>query len=151
MSKSKETWNKREREKKREKNRIAKEEKKKERKESGGTGKNFDDMIAYVDENGNFTSTPPDPLKRNIINAEDIQVSVPKQEDMDPADLIRTGVVSFFNESKGFGFIRDTETQESVFVHINSLSEPIKENNMVLFEVEMNPKGATAVNVKLKK
>ena len=43
------------------------------------------------------------------------------------------------------------ETQESVFVHINSLTEAIKENNKVTFEVEMGPKGANAVNVKLVK
>jgi cold shock CspA family protein len=43
------------------------------------------------------------------------------------------------------------ETQESVFVHANSLSEPIKENNKVNFEVEMGPKGANAVNVKMVK
>jgi cold shock CspA family protein len=64
-------------------------------------------------------------------------------------DPIRKGVVTFFNESKGFGFIRDSETKEDVFVHVNNVLEAIKENNLVSFEVEMGPKGPTAVQVKL--
>jgi cold shock CspA family protein len=64
-------------------------------------------------------------------------------------DPIRKGVVTFFNEAKGFGFIRDSETKEDVFVHVNNVLEAIKENNLVSFEVEMGPKGPTAVQVKL--
>ena len=106
-------------------------------------------MLAYLDENGNLTSKPPDPRKKVDIKLEDIEIGVPKQEPINPEDLIRTGVVTFFNESKGYGFIRDLETQESVFVHVNSLTQLIKEQNKVIFEVEMGPKGANAVNVKL--
>jgi cold shock CspA family protein len=58
---------------------------------------------------------------------------------------------TFFNDAKGYGFIKDLETQESVFVHINSLTEEIKEHNKVTFEVEMGPKGSNAVRVKLVK
>ena len=76
---------------------------------------------------------------------------VPKQGPINPDDLIRKGIVTFFNDAKGYGFIKDSETQESVFVHINSITEAIKENNKVTFEVEMGPKGANAVNVKLLK
>ena len=106
-------------------------------------------MLAYLDENGNLSSKPPDPRKKITINVEDIEIGVRKQEPVNPEDLIRKGVVTFFNDSKGYGFIKDIETQESVFVHINSLSEAIKEQNRVTFEVEMGPKGANAVNVKL--
>jgi cold shock CspA family protein len=144
-----ETWSKKEREKKKQQNKKEKAERKQERKENSKSGKSLDDMLAYVDENGNFSSTPPDPRKKVKINAEDIQIGVPKQADIDPADLIRKGIVTFFNESKGYGFIKDKETQESVFVHVNSLLEPIKEQSKVTFEVEMGPKGANAVNVKL--
>lgn len=145
-----ETWNKKEREKKKRQNKKEKAEKKQERKEQG---KNTDpeSMYAYLDENGNLSSKPPDPRKKVIINVEDIEIGVPKHEPLSAEDLIRTGIVSFFNDTKGFGFIKDLETQESVFVHVNSLSEPIKENNKVSFEVEMGPKGANAVNVKLVK
>ncbi|MGZ5221919.1 MAG: cold-shock protein, partial [Chitinophagaceae bacterium] len=83
-----------------------------------------------------------------MIKLEDIEIGVPKQVPVDPADLIRTGIVTFFNDAKGYGFIKDMETQESVFVHINSLTEEIKEQNKVTFEIEMGPKGANAVNVK---
>jgi len=144
-----ETWNKKEREKKKQQNKKEKEERKQERRENSQQGKSLDDMLAYLDENGNLSSKPPDPRKKIIINVEDIEIGVRKQEPVNPEDLIRKGIVTFFNDSKGYGFIKDMETQESVFVHINSLSEPIKEHNKVTFEVEMGPKGANAVNVKL--
>jgi cold shock CspA family protein len=146
-----ETWNKKEREKKRLANRKEKAEKKLERKENSKDGNNLDSMLAYLDENGNLTSKPPDPRKKIVINAEDINTSVPKQGPVNPEDLIRKGTVTFFNDAKGYGFIKDRETQESIFVHINSLTEAIKENNLVSFEIEMGPKGANAVNVKLVK
>lgn len=144
-----ETWNKKEREKKKRQDKKEKEERKQERKQNAKDGKGIDDMIAYLDENGNLSSTPPDPRKKIKTKLEDIVVGVPKQAPQDPADLIRTGIVTFFNDAKGYGFIKDLQTQESVFVHINSLTEPINENNKVIFEVEMGTKGANAVNVKL--
>jgi cold shock CspA family protein len=144
-----ETWSKKEREKKKQQNKKEKAERKQERKENSKPGKSLDDMLAYVDENGHFSSTPPDPRKKVKINVEDIEIGVRKQADIDPADLIRKGIVTFFNESKGYGFIKDKETQESVFVHVNSVLEPVKEHSKVTFEVEMGPKGANAVNVKL--
>ena len=144
-----ETWNKKEREKKKRQERKDKEAKRQERKENAKQGKSFDDMIAYLDENGNLTSTQPDPKKRIKVRLEDIESGVPKQVPINPEDLIRTGIVTFFNESKGYGFIKDLKTQESLFVHVNSLKEEIKERDKVDFEVQMGPKGANAVNVKL--
>jgi len=144
-----ETWNKKEREKKKRQNRKDKEEKKQERKENNKS--NPESMIAYVDEMGNLSSKPPDPRKKIVVNAEDIEIGIPKQEDLGPEDLIRTGIVTFFNNEKGYGFIKDLETQESVFVHANSLSEPIKENNKVNYEAEKGPKGMNAVNVTIVK
>ena len=145
-----ETWNKKEREKKKRQDKKEKAEKKQERKENKNTS-DPESMDAYLDENGNLSSKPPDPRKKIIINVEDIEIGVPKHEPINPEDLIHTGIVTFFNNDKGYGFIKDIITQESVFVHINSLSEPIKENNKVSYEVEMGPKGANAVNVKLVK
>jgi cold shock CspA family protein len=144
-----ETWNKKERERKRQQKKKEKDEKKQERKQNSKDGNSLDDMLAYIDENGNLSSKPPDPRRRITINAEDIEIGVPKQGEMDPADLIRSGIVVSFNNEKGYGFIRDQKTQESVFVHVKSLSELVKPNNKVSFEVEMGPKGANAVNVKL--
>jgi len=147
MGKSQETWNKKENEKKKLKKKKDKEARKEERKASAKEGNSFE--IAYVDEYGNFSSTPPDPKNKVRVNEEDIQVSVPKHVPPSKADLLRTGIVTFFNDSKGYGFIKDMETQESVFVHINNLIDPIKENNKVNFEVEMGQKGPNAVRVKL--
>ncbi|MCB0621256.1 MAG: cold shock domain-containing protein [Saprospiraceae bacterium] len=64
---------------------------------------------------------------------------------------MRKGRVKFFNEEKGYGFIIDLETEDSIFVHINNLDEPLQENDRVTFEVEMGPKGPNAVQVKLVK
>src|SRR6185312_3014683 len=149
MSKSQETWSKKEREKKKQKDRKDKLERKQERKENAKEGKSFDDMLAYIDENGNLSSTPPDPAKMKRVKLEDIQIAVPKQVPGEGMDAVRKGKVTFFNESKGYGFIRDLETQESIFVHANGLINQIKENNTVTFEVEMGPKGPGAVNVRL--
>ncbi len=147
MGRSQESFNKKEVRNKKEKKRKEKEAKKLAKKESGKKG-SMEDMIAYVDEDGMLTDTPPDPSKKKDIKAEDIEVSVPKREHVE-YNPIRKGVVTFFNESKGFGFIKDMETQESVFVHVNNTLEEIKENNIVSFEVEMGPKGPTAVEVQL--
>lgn len=145
------TWNKKEREKKKQQNKKVKAEKKQDRKENSKSGGDLESMFAYLDENGNLSSTPPDIKKKSVIKAEDITIGVPKQEAINPEDLIRTGIVTFFNDAKGYGFIKDQQSQESIFVHANALSETIKENNKVSFEVEMGPKGPNAVRVKLVK
>ncbi|MFC4871833.1 cold-shock protein [Negadavirga shengliensis] len=150
MAKSRETFNKKEKEKKRLKKKQEKEEKKEARKASSSRGGDLDDMIAYVDADGNITSTPPDPSeKRKKIELEDIEVSVSKQAPVDPEDLRRKGKVTFFNTSKGYGFIKDLETQESIFVHVKGLIDDIQENDQVTFETEKTPKGLSAVDVKL--
>lgn len=122
---------------------------KKEQRKATKKGTSLDDMLAYIDENGNITSTPPDPNKKVEINLEDIPVGVARIAAPEvPADGLRRGVVKFFNESKGYGFIIDQHTQESIFVHISRLGEPIKERDKVTFEVEAGAKGPSAVNVK---
>jgi cold shock CspA family protein len=147
MAKSKETFSKKEKEKQRLKKRQDKQEKKEERQANSKNGNNLNEMLAYLDENGNLTSTPPDPRRKIEIKVEDIQIGVPKPEPEDEGELVRTGVVTMFNASKGYGFIKDIESQESVFVHINALSFVIKERDKVSFEVQMGQKGKNAVNV----
>ena len=148
MGKSKETFNKKEVRSKKAKKRKEKEEKRLAKKESGKSS--MDDMIAYVDENGELTSTPPDPSKKKKIIAKNIEINTPKREDVDMTGAERKGTVTFFNAEKGYGFIKDSETQESVFVHVNNiLEDELKENNIVNFEVEMGHKGPTAIKVKL--
>lgn len=142
-------WKKKERENKKVQLKKNKEEKKQQRKENRKDGNNLDSMIMYIDENGNFSSTPPDPSKKKILNAEDIVIGVPKQRELTEEELTRKGKVSFFNTAKGFGFIKDNETGESFFVHANSLTQPVNENDKVTFEIGPGPKGPVALNVKL--
>ncbi|WP_293302959.1 cold-shock protein [Pedobacter sp. UBA4863] len=150
MAKSQATFNKKENEKKRLKKRNDKLEKREER-QANKKSMSLEDMMAYVDENGNITSTPPDPKKKKVINTDDIQIGVARQEDIIDEDPIKKGTVTFFNESKGYGFIRNSETQESVFVHVNGLKTQIKEGDKVTFEVEKGQKGPTAVRVSVTK
>jgi cold shock CspA family protein len=149
MGRSQETYNKKEKEKKRLKKKQDKLKKKEERKSDSDKGKSLEEMFAYVDEDGNISSSPPDPNKKRKIKAEDIQIGVSRQEAIDPADLIRKGTVTFFNESKGYGFIKDHESQESIFVHVNGLEDQVAEGDKVTFETEMGQKGLNAFRVKL--
>ena len=145
MAKSKDTYSKKEKEKKRLKQRQEKQEKMEQRKANAGP-KKLEDMMAYLDENGNISDTPPDPKKKREYNVEDMIISVPTATEREE-DAIRNGVVSFFNDDKGFGFINDQQSGERVFVHINQLTERLKENDKVSFEVENGPRGLSAVNV----
>lgn len=58
-----------------------------------------------------------------------------------------TGTVKFFNESKGYGFIKEDGTNKEIFVHASGLKEKIKENDKVSFELQDGKKGISAVNV----
>ena len=148
MGRSQESFNKKEVRKKKEKKRQDKEKKRLARKDGEKKG-GLDDMIAYVDENGRLTDTPPDPASKKKTKVEDIEISIPRQDPNDKPDPIRRGRLTFYNDSKGYGFIRDAETQESVFVHVNEFQDDIMEGNMVSFEVEKGQKGPAAVRVKL--
>ncbi len=59
------------------------------------------------------------------------------------------GVVKFFDETKGFGFIKDCESNKEYFVHVSGLIDRIKENDEVTFELQEGKRGLNAVNVKL--
>jgi cold shock CspA family protein len=146
LGRSQETFGKREREAKRAKKKKEKELKKQEAK---GNKRSLDspEMFAYVDEFGRIVDTPPDPTEREEINLEDIQISVPKDEDMEPVDKTRRGVVTMFNSDKGFGFIRDTDTRDSIFAHVTNMKEEVTEGDKVQFEVEQSHKGPSAIKV----
>jgi cold shock protein len=59
------------------------------------------------------------------------------------------GTVKFFNRTKGFGFIKDDESNNEYFVHVTGLIDEIQENDEVTFELKEGKKGLNAVNVKL--
>jgi cold shock CspA family protein len=142
------SWKKKDREQRKQKEKNDKAEKMQQRKDSTQK-KSFDDMIAYMDENGNLSSKPPDPRKKTEVKLEDIQIGVPEYVPPTEEELTRTGKVTFFNNAKGFGFIKDLASQQSVFVHINNLEAPIQENDKVSFQIEMGQRGAAAIKVKL--
>lgn len=149
MGRSQETWSKREKEKKKQKKKEEKLKRKEQRQEENA-GNTFDDMIAYVDAEGNPTDTPPDPEeKKKKIKAEDIVIGVPpKDEDADDGTG-KEGTVSFYDDSKGYGFIKVKDTGESLFTHVKSHIDEIKEGNRVSFDIAPGEKGPVAINVKV--
>ena len=146
MAKSQQTFGKKDLEKNRLKKRQEKQEKMEARK-ANPQDTSFESMLAYVDEYGNITNTPPDPRKKRVIDASTIEIGVPKRE-KETVEAIRIGKVKFFNTDKGFGFIAEQNTGAEFFVHVNSFLDNIKENDAVNFEVERGPKGMNAVRVK---
>ena len=151
MAKSQQSFEKKEREKKRLKKREDKKAKKEERRAANAdAGSGLDSMMAYIDENGNIVDTPPDPTKKKKIDASSIDLGVPKREKV-VLDSVRQGRVDFFNDSKGYGFIKEQGTGESYFVHINGCVDQIKEGDQVAFELEKGQKGMNAVRVKVQK
>ena len=139
------SYNKKERDKKRKKKKQDKAERKKQRLEEGNS---FEFM--YLDENGNLTSTPPDPTKKKEeVKLEDIRISTPKQSELDAMDTELRGTVKFFNVEKQFGFIKRDGSPEEYFVHEDNLIDKIRDNDKVSFELGTGRKGIVAINVKL--
>jgi len=148
MGKSQESFNKKEVRKKKEKRRKDKEDKRA-RKKNDGVKSTFDSMIAYVDEFGKLSATPPDPGKKTEIDPFSIELKITANKPGADSGYKRKGVVTTFNDSKGYGFIRDLASSQSVFVHRDNLLEAIKENNVVTFEIGRGPRGTTAKKVEL--
>ena len=150
MARSSETFGKKEQKKKKQMKKKDTMMRKEERR-SNSEGGDLDKMMAYVDENGQISDTPPDPtVKKKVIKAENIEIGVPKKEDV-VYDPIHHGRVSFFEHSKGYGFIKENDSQESYFVHINNCNDEITEGNNVSYELEKGPKGMVAIKVSLEK
>ncbi len=63
--------------------------------------------------------------------------------------IMSTGTVKFFNETKGFGFIKVDGSSEEIFVHVSGLQDEIRQDDQVTFDVERGKKGMNAVNVRL--
>lgn len=143
------SFGKRENEKKKQAKRIEK-QKRKEDRQSGGTA-SLDDMIAWVDDNGNITDVPPEERKhkKTEIKLEEIAVSTPKKKEEDDEPL--RGRVEYFNESKGYGFIKDLASTEKYFFHISVAPATITEGNIVNFELERGTRGMNAVRITLTK
>lgn len=145
MAKSKETYNKKEKEKQRQKQKQEKKLKQEERKANKKKGSALEDMMAWVDENGNLSASPPDENKKVVFRPEDIQIGVQKREDV--PEVFKSGTVSFYDRSKGFGFIIDQATGNRIFFHVNNLVEDINESDKVQYLTENGPRGLSAVQV----
>ena len=145
MAKSQTTYTKQDKEKKRLKKKQDKVLKKEERKLTNDGG--MDNMIAYVDEFGRITDTPPDPTRKTKVDINSIEIGVARREDVaEPTE--RTGKIDFFDDSKGFGFIKENNSQEKFFVHVKGLLQEVKEGDTVTFELERGLKCMNAVRVK---
>ncbi|GAB4091138.1 cold shock domain-containing protein [Flaviaesturariibacter terrae] len=146
MAKSKETFNKREMENRKRKQRQEKAEKKQARKDQGS--RSFDDMIAYLDENGNLTEKPVDIKKKKVYKLEEVPDAVPKAEHFIADDSMHTGVVQYFSKSKGFGFLQDATTGERIFVHKDQCNFPIAEGDKVTYLLRQGDRGLLAMGVR---
>lgn len=108
----------------------------------------FEDMIAYVDVNGVIVDERPVPTKAQEIELENIEVSVPRKEvEEEVGDP--TGRVDFFDESRGFGFIKEQHSVNKYFFHKSNAEPGIQEDHMVTFRLERGLKGMNAVDVKI--
>lgn len=137
------TQNKKEREKKKEMKRKEKASKKEYRKDTVSGG--WESMLAYVDENGVLQDTPPDPKAKKEIKAKNIEIGVPKREDIEYDPILR-GIINYFDDTKGYGFIK-TADDESFFLHQNNVSGQPAKGQKVRFEKEKGAKGWVAVKV----
>ena len=141
-----ETFNKKEKEKKKREKQIAKQERKEARKANSAKGSSLEDMLAYVDEFGNLTSTPTEYRNKKETSLDEIQISVPTQEERDQV-VTKKGKVKYFNMEKGFGFITELISGKDVFFHINSLVHQVQVNDRVTYELTRGKKGNEAINI----
>src|SRR5690554_5106200 len=146
MARSQETFSKKERQKKKLQKKKEKQLRRDEKRTEEPKAKSFDDMIAYVDENGNISSTSPDPTKIKEIAAEDIDLDNSRQSAADDTPPI--GKVSYFDPSKGYGFINNSMTGERLFVHINDAEGPLAEGDEVTYTPTRSPRGMQASAVR---
>ena len=107
-------------------------------------------IAAFVDENGVITSTPPElnPNKEEI-KQEEILISTPKKENIEILTVLK-GRVDYFNEAKGYGFIKDLGSGEKYFFHVsNNTLTDISETDIVTFELERGLRGMNAINIRI--
>ena len=141
------SFNKREIEKQKLQKKKEKLKKKEERKQQGTNS--FEDMIAYVDANGVIIDTPPEPIQEEEkIELEDIEISVPRKEVSEELGDPE-GRVDFYDETRGFGFIREGNSVIKYFFDKSNAEHGIAEEDMVTYRLERGPKGMNAVDVKI--
>lgn len=120
-------------------------QKKKEERMSGGS-RSFEDMLAYVDENGVLHTSQEDVKPREEVDISEIEVSVPRQSEIEDEEPM-SGRVEYFTASKGYGFIKDASDGEKYFFHITNAPAGIAEGDRVTFELERGTRGMNAVRI----
>lgn len=138
MGQSQQTFRKKEIAKQKLQKRKAKEEKRESRGENNDKGKSFEEMFAYVDENGNISDTPP--VKKYEFKEEDLLT--PTFE-----DVYSFGKVSFYNEAGQYGFIRDNETRENVYFNFKILGFVLQQDQKVKFKSRSSKQGLQVTEV----
>jgi len=144
LAKSQQTFNKLEREKNKAKKREEKRKKMAARREAKARGEYKQDEFVYVDFNGNFTDTPPDPEEKEQISLESIVISPTKKDDVDPRV---NGKVTFYDDEKGFGFIKNPLNHDSYFFHFSECPDTLTIGDNVEFELIRGEKGMNAVKI----
>jgi len=143
MGRSQETFRKKENIKKREQRKKEKEIRKENRSTNSTKGKSFEDMLAYVDENGNLTTEKPEGIKKKAFKVEEIMISTPKMVEEDDT---HQGKVKYYNDQKGWGFIND-QFGERMFFLIAEAPANIKVDDKVTFKIQKGPRGLQAYNI----
>lgn len=118
--------------------------KREDRKVNNNKGKTLEEMIIYVDVNGNFTETPPH-LQKKEDDFSNFDNSIKNSGQKENFDY--TGIIKFLSD-KGYGFITEDKTQENVFFHSNQLAQTVVKNDKVKFRKEDSLKGFRAVSIK---
>lgn len=144
MGRSQETFRKKENIKKREQKKKEKELRKENRSGQSDKGKSLEDMLAYVDENGNLTTEKPVEQKKQEIDPEEIQISTPKM--LAEEEEVQTGKVKYYNDQRGWGFI-NSAYGERVFFLIAEAPDSIKVDDSVSFKTRKGPKGLQAYEI----
>jgi cold shock CspA family protein len=137
------TFAKKEKEKKKAKKKQDKAQKREERKTVNNKGKTLDDMIMYIDENGNLSKTPIDMSQRREINPDTIQLGATAMPDPDEEF---TGIISFISD-KGYGFIVEDGSQANIYLNTQQMLSPLTGKDRVKYNKERTPKGFSALNV----
>ncbi|WKW46115.1 cold shock domain-containing protein [Myroides sp. JBRI-B21084] len=114
------------------------------RKANNNKGKSLEDMIVYVDVNGNFTSVPPHLQNKEEDLAKAMKKSKSQQVD---SETVFVGIVTHISD-KGYGFITEEKTGESVFFHMGQAIVEVKKHEKVSFKKELTPKGFRAIDIK---
>lgn len=141
------SFGKRENEKKKQEKRNEKLKRKEDRKANTMKGAALEEMFAYVDENGNITSTPPEFQKKEAVDLDSIVISTPKKAEDDGPSVLQ-GKVDRFIEDKGYGFIKDLASGNKYFFHISESPRDIEEGKKVFFELERGPRDMNAVRIR---